>query len=126
MPDPVTYPERCTIVLNPDGSVRGAQMERLQVYAPDMARYLPAEPVDPAVLATLLPTQAALIEQVALLTSRHQEAVMMCNELAGSCAQLNAELAAARAGAEALTAELATARARIAALEVPPPAAGGP
>lgn len=68
-----THIERVLIVLNPDGSLKGAHQERLrEVRDGDVAllsaTQLPAEPLTPEALAAVLP-QAALAAQAAALVA---------------------------------------------------------
>jgi len=67
-----TYPERVLIVLNPDGSMKGAHQEQLTVIKDGAdilsAKPLPAAPLDAGTLASILPNQAALTAQVQALT----------------------------------------------------------
>ena len=60
--------ERVLIVLNPDGTLKGAHQESLQTYDDGSARQLPASGLDAATLAAILPDQAALAAQVQALT----------------------------------------------------------
>lgn len=63
-----TYTERVLLVLNSDGTLKGAHSEAMETIRDGdvvlAARMLPAEPLDAATLATVLPDQAALYAQV--------------------------------------------------------------
>lgn len=69
-----SYPERILIVLNPDGSLKGAHQERLETIVDGEtvinAKQLGAEPLDEAALVAVLPDQAALAAQVQSLTDQ--------------------------------------------------------
>ena len=71
------YVERVLIVLNADGTLKGAHQELLEVYADAgtvvASRQLPAAPLDAATLATALPSQSALLSQVAALTPQRSD-----------------------------------------------------
>lgn len=63
--------ERVLIVLNPDGSLKAAQGERLERVLDDdgsvvAERYLPAEPLTEETLAKVLPDKARLIADLSL------------------------------------------------------------
>lgn len=68
-----SYPERVLIVLNADGSLKGAHQETLEqvIDGADVlsAKMLPAAPLDAATLASVLPSQGALAAQVQALTA---------------------------------------------------------
>lgn len=63
--------ERVLIVFGPDGTLKGAHQEREEIISEDGAilsqRQLPPEPLTPGALAALMPEQAVLIAQVAVL-----------------------------------------------------------
>lgn len=67
-----TYVERVLIVLNPDGTLKGAHQESLEVIKNDgeavSEKQLAAAPLDTETLASILPDQAALAAQVQVLT----------------------------------------------------------
>lgn len=69
------YPERVLLVLTPNGTLKGAHQERLEVVMengvalPDFpAKQHPAEPLDASTLLKLLPDQGVLLAQVQQLT----------------------------------------------------------
>lgn len=74
-----SYPERVLIVLNLDGSLKGAHQERLrEVKDGDVllsVMQLPAEPLTADALAAVLPAHAALAAQVQALTDQVTAAV---------------------------------------------------
>lgn len=90
-----TYIERILVVLNADGTIRGAHQERIREILDDGAvlsvRSIPAEPVDGTALASALP-QAALLAQISDLTTRLDEMMQRAKDAA--------ELAAAAAPAQ--------------------------
>jgi hypothetical protein len=64
-----SYVERVMIVLNPDGSLKAAQGERLERYFNEEGGVTgeiiyPAEPLDAEALAKVLPDRAALLAEV--------------------------------------------------------------
>lgn len=63
--------DRVLITLSPDGTLRGAQQERLRMIRDDdtviSAAYEPAEALDAQALAAVLPDSAVLLAQVAAL-----------------------------------------------------------
>jgi hypothetical protein len=67
----VSYVERVLIVLNPDGTLKGAHQETLNEVRKDGAviatQYLPAAPLDAEALKAILPDRAAAIAQAANL-----------------------------------------------------------
>lgn len=69
-----SYPERILIVLNPDGTLKGAHQEPLEKIVDGetviSTRQLGAEPLDAQALASVLPDQAALAAQVQTLTDQ--------------------------------------------------------
>jgi hypothetical protein len=70
----IDYPERVLIVLHQDGTLAGAHVERRQIIDDGAGtvlfeRQLPAEPLDAATLAAILPDQGALLAQAATLTT---------------------------------------------------------
>lgn len=69
-----TYVERILIVLNPDGTLKGAHQERLEAIVDGetvlSVKQLGAEPLDAQALANVLPDQAALAAQVQTLTDQ--------------------------------------------------------
>lgn len=69
-----TFTERVLIVLNPDGTLRGAHAETLRRILDGASvlneTMLPAEPVSPEALAGVLPNQAALLSQNAALLAQ--------------------------------------------------------
>lgn len=71
------YPERVLIVLNPDGSMKGAHQETLEVLAEDgvtiHTRHHAAAPLDAASLAGVLPNTAALLAASATAQTRIAE-----------------------------------------------------
>lgn len=68
------YIERVLIVLNPDGTIKGAHSEAMETIRDGdvvmASRMLPAKPVTGDELATVLPDQAALLAQVQSLSSQ--------------------------------------------------------
>lgn len=74
-----THVDRVLIVLNPDGTLKGAHAEKLRRVA-DGATVLqetimPAEPLTADMLAAVIPKQAALAAQVAALAAERDAAV---------------------------------------------------
>lgn len=67
-----SYPERVLIVLNADGTLKGAHVEHLEILADGgdvlQSRQLPAVALNGDALAGLLPEQSALLAQVQALT----------------------------------------------------------
>lgn len=67
-----TYTRTVLIVLNENGTLRGAHQERVETITNDgtviSSRVMAAEPVSPEALAALLPDRAALLAQVQSLT----------------------------------------------------------
>lgn len=115
-----TFVERAVIVLNPDGSMRGAHQESLRRISEDGATIqetiLPAVPLDAASLATVLPTQAAALAQAAALQTalaEAQQATAAAND--GRDAAVAAK-AAADVHIADLTAQLITAQQALAAM----------
>jgi len=92
-PTVTSYVERVTIVLNPDGSVKGAMQESLQTIADTsvtpptilQAQMLPAVPIAPATLAAVLPAQASALSQVSTL---QQQVTTLTAELATATTSL--------------------------------------
>ena len=107
----VTYPERVLIVLEPDGTMRGAHVERITVISEDgnvlQTQQEPPEPVNATTLAGILPSQGTLISQVEALTNAAEQAAI---DKAASDAEHAAAIAASNAARDA-------ALARVAALE---------
>jgi hypothetical protein len=67
-----TYPERILIVLNPDGTMKGAHQEAIETIADGddvlSVKQLSAAPLDAGALAAVLPDQGSLLSQVQTLT----------------------------------------------------------
>jgi len=67
-----TYPERILIVLNPDGTMKGAHQEAIETIADGAdvlsVKQTAAAPLDAATLAAVLPDQGSLLSQVQTLT----------------------------------------------------------
>lgn len=97
------YVERVLIVMNSDGSLRGAHQERIEGIFENGAlvdgtlRQTPAEAVEPAALSALLPAQGALVAQVrSLLNDVTNERALKAMALEARD-QARAELATAQA-----------------------------
>lgn len=92
------YPERVLIVLNPDGTLKGAHQEELEITDDNGVlsyRQLMAAGVDQATLATILPTQATLTAQVQALTADLAAMTAERDALLAQVAALQAEIEAA-------------------------------
>lgn len=67
-----TYPERVLIVLNSDGSLKGAHQESIETIADGAdvlsVKQTAAAPLDAGTLAAVLPDQGSLLSQVQTLT----------------------------------------------------------
>lgn len=89
-----TYVERVMIVLNPDGTLKGAHQDKLERITSNgetlVERMLGAEPLDAAALASVLPDHAALAAQVQALTDER-------DDLAAKLAAANDEIEALKA-----------------------------
>lgn len=108
------YPERVLIVLNPDGTLKGAHQEELEITDDNGVlsyRQLMAAGVDQATLATILPTQATLTAQTQALTTDLATMTAARDALATERNALVAERDALLAQVEALQAEIAAAAA---------------
>jgi hypothetical protein len=113
------YPERVLIVLHPDGSMKGAHVEAMEVIAEDgepiaPPRMLPAAPLDAEALAGVLPDSAALLSQVQALTihllvrtDERDAAVAQWAAVTEQIAALHAQLAAVTAERDAAVAAAA-------------------
>ena len=118
----ISYPERVLIVLNADGTLKGAHQERLrEIRDGDVlitASMLPAEPVAAETLAAILPsgTLAAQVQSLIGQLTTYQTAEQSLTEQVGT---LTSEKTAVEAVVVSLQGQLATAQARIAELEAP-------
>jgi hypothetical protein len=93
----VKYPERVLIVLNPDGTVKAAQMEQLELFENSSSRQHMPEALDAQALSAVLPDVAMLIKQAAdltatvtVLTRERDAAVMRSKALQSRAAELEA------------------------------------
>lgn len=79
-----TYTERVLIVLNPDGTLKGAHSEAVEIVRDGdevlSAKQVPAAPIDATALASVLPDQAALVAQVAALTAERDALVAQAGQ----------------------------------------------
>lgn len=111
------YTERVLIVLNPDGSFRGAHQEKFRRVMDGetvlQAIQSPAEPVTAETLASVLPGQASLLAQLA---AEAEAAAVSASTIEGLRADLvSAETAKTQALAAAATAEASRAQGALAA-----------
>lgn len=87
-----SYPERVMIVLNADGSLKGAHQESLERLEEDgvllQERQLSAVPVVAATLASVLPDTATLQAQIMALTAERDAAVAERDALQAQIASL--------------------------------------
>lgn len=104
------YPERVLIVLNPDGTLKGAHQEAIEAIRDGddviSVRQMPAAPLDAATLAAVLPDHAALAaqvqaltDQIATLTTDRDAAVDARDAALARVTDLEAQIAAASADA---------------------------
>lgn len=67
-----TYPKRILVVLNPDGTMKGAHQEAIETIADGAdvwsVKQIAAAPLDAATLAAVLPDRGSLLSQVQALT----------------------------------------------------------
>ncbi|MBM3552154.1 MAG: hypothetical protein FJX45_10380 [Alphaproteobacteria bacterium] len=102
----VTYPERVLIVLNQDGSLKGAHQERIDQVVVDgeivYTRQLAAEPLDSVALASVLPTQGALMAELAAAHASIEEKATALEQAETQLAALNAQIATLNAEIDAL------------------------
>lgn len=90
--------ERVLIVLNEDGSLKGAHQEQEEMLAEDgtilSQRQLLPEPLTPETLAAALPSQAALAAQVEALLASLASVTADRDAKAGRITELEAQVAA--------------------------------
>lgn len=90
----IRYIDRILIVLNPDGTLRGAAQYPITTWDdPDIPdKTGDAEPISVATLTAVLPSQSAGIAQLALAAQHATEAAAREQELAVAIAALQAEV----------------------------------
>lgn len=113
----IDYAERVLIVLNPDGSFKGAHQERHvvvkdgdQVLSESMS--LP-EPLSPEALATVLPDQAALASQIVSMQSALDSLANENTTLAADKSDRDTRIASLTASLVSVNAELAAINNRV-------------